>query len=77
MRTHPNALHMAALFDFPAPYCPLPRPPIRVDDLEFSDIGRDRAGWPTVAVVLASIFVPFGVAIVAIARGWVTLVHHL
>lgn len=82
MRTHPNVRHMAALFDFPPPYCALPRTVERdtlADPLigEFSDWGRDRAGWSTVAVVFASILVPFGVAIVAIARGWIVLAHHL
>lgn len=76
MRYHPNARHMAALFDFPPPFCPLPRTPVLADDLEFSDVGRDRAGWATILCVLAAIFVPL-IAVVGVARGFASVWQHL
>lgn len=86
MRTHPNARHMATIFDFPPPVCRLPHKFERdtlADPLigEFSEWRRECAGWPMAAVVFASILVPFGVGLLAIVRGWVSVapfwVHHL
>ncbi len=74
MTIRPNAFHMARLYDFPAPFCPLPADTehnAALDDPltgEFSDIGREPLGWPTVLLVLAAIFVPL-LGIVGLVRG--------
>lgn len=56
--------HMATIFDFPAPYCPLPDvEPISADDLEFSDLGRGKHSWSVVLLIFLAIFVPLVIAL--------------